>query len=71
MPMADIVIKQCDQCASEATHTVVLKEARRSDRQIDLCDTHYQPIDELRELGRTPQGAKTYRRYRKQDYQDR
>lgn len=69
--MADVVMKRCDACENEATHTVVFKEARRSDIEVDLCDEHYAPVDELRQTGRTPQGNRAYRRYRKQQYTDR
>jgi len=71
MGMADVVVKQCDRCEAGATHTVVLKEARRSDMQVDLCDEHYRVVDELREVGRTPQGIRSYRRYKKVEYVDR
>ena len=69
--MADVVVKRCDLCEAGATHTVVLKENRRSDMQVDLCDDHYTVIEQMREVGRTPQGLRAYRRYKKVDYVDR
>lgn len=69
--MADVVVKRCDLCESHGTHTVVFKESRRSDMQVDLCAEHYTIIEQMREVGRTPQGVRAYRRYKKVDYVDR
>lgn len=69
-PVADVTTKVCDLCDSPDARVVTIKEPRRADFSVDLCPSHYECISQLREVGRTPNGSRTYRRYRKNSFQD-
>ena len=68
--MADVTTKVCDVCESLDAKAVSIKEHRRAEFTVDLCPEHYSCIEDLRGVGRTPNGSRTYRRYRKTTYQD-
>jgi hypothetical protein len=68
--MADVTTKVCDLCESGDAKAVTIKEHRRAEFTVDLCAEHYDCIDSLREVGRTPNGSRTYRRYRKAEFRD-
>lgn len=68
--MADVTTKVCDMCECGDAKAVTIKEHRRAEFTVDLCATHYDCIDNLREVGRTPNGSRTYRRYRKTEFED-
>ena len=68
--MADVTTKVCDVCESLDAKAVTIKEHRRAEFTVDLCTEHYDCIESLREVGRTPNGSRTYRRYRKATFED-
>lgn len=68
--MADVTTKVCDMCETAGARQVTIKEHRRAEFSVDLCEEHYACIDGLRDVGRTPNGSRTYRRYRKADFID-
>ena len=69
--MADVTTKVCDLDGEPDATSVVIKEYRRKEFIIDLCPACYEPINRFRDAGRTPQGSRTYRRYKKMQYEER
>ena len=69
--MADVTTKVCDLCEKTDALTGVIKEHRRQEFTVDLCPECYQPINDFRSVGRTPQGGRTDRRYKKMQYEER
>ena len=69
--MADVTTKVCDLCGEGDALTVVIQEHRRREFTVDLCPVCYEPINRYRDVGRTPQGSRTYRRYKKMQFEDR
>ena len=69
--MADVTSKVCDLCGSVEAQALIVREDKRAEFTLDLCPTHYSIVEEWREVGRAPSGARAYRRYKKSDFDPR
>jgi hypothetical protein len=67
----EVKVTACDVCAEQPARKVLIQEGRMK-FEVDLCDKHYDVIDQLRNVGRAPGSNRQYRRYRKvQNVEDR
>jgi len=62
--MVDVKVTACDMCGEQPATRVTIQE-NKSKFVVDLCDKHYDVIDQLRNIGRAPSTNRSYRRYRK------
>lgn len=62
--MVEMKVMACDLCGDQPAKNVLIQE-RSSKFRVDLCDRHYDVINQLRNVGRNPSTNRQYRRYRK------